>query len=320
MTDRQLLTEDDDLDADGKPGQGQEYVAIETAPDGREDPGADPRSDEDEEHPDPDATDDERAELRERRRREKAERKERRDHAIKRDKLELDFLRQRNDELERRLTAQEQRSLRQDFDSIDQRLRETQNEIHLAEQVIAKAIAAGNGDDVTKAMRIRDEAMARANQITGYKHQQQQAARKAPADGGMDPRVQRLATDFIKENPWYDPSGRDEDSAIVLAIDGALVRDGYDPTSPDYWDELRNRASRRLPDKFGKQADAPRREARGGPRVGGGKEHVPTSSRKEVYISPERKQALIDAGVWDDPQLRQRYIKRYAEYDRNGRA
>jgi hypothetical protein len=36
-----------------------------------------------------------------------------------------------------------------------------------------------------------------------------------------------------------------------------------------------------------------------------------------VYISPERKQALIDAGVWDNADLRQRYIKRYAEYDRN---
>ena len=48
--------------------------------------------------------------------------------------------------------------------------------------------------------------------------------------------------------------------------------------------------------------------------------HAPTSTRKEVYISPERKQALIEAGVWDDPVLRQKYVKRYAEYDRQNKA
>jgi hypothetical protein len=58
---------------------------------------------------DADDNDDERDAIRERRRVEKLERKERRDEAIKRDKLELDFLRKRNDDLERRVSAQEQR-------------------------------------------------------------------------------------------------------------------------------------------------------------------------------------------------------------------
>jgi hypothetical protein len=54
--------------------------------------------------------------------------------------------------------------------------------------------------------------------------------------------------------------------------------------------------------------------------VGSGREHAPTSTRQEVYLSPERKQALVDAGVWDDPVLRMKYAKRYAEYDRNAKA
>ena len=58
------------------------------------------------------------------------------------------------------------------------------------------------------------------------------------------------------------------------------------------------------------------RKARGGPAVGSGKEHAPSSTRKEVYISPERKSALVEAGVWDDPVLRMRYVKRYAAYDK----
>lgn len=322
MDDKQLLTGDDE-GTGAKPSE-VEYVVTETDPTTRNksevSSAADSHDDEDDHEVDPenpDADDDERAELRERRRKEKNERKLRAREAMQRDKLELDFLRKRNDELERRMSAQEQRAAQQDLGLVDQRLREAQNEAQLAEQVIAKAIAAGNGEDVTKALRYRDEALARAQQLNHLKIQATQV--RPPAEPGLDPRVQKLAVDFISENSWYDPQGRDEDSAIVLAIDSALVRDGYDPSSPDYWNELRSRAARRLPERF-KSEDAPaRREVRGGPRVGGGKEHVPTSSRKEVYISPERKQALIDAGVWDNPELRNRYIKRYAAYDAENR-
>lgn len=126
------------------------------------------------------------------------------------------------------------------------------------------------------------------------------------------------AQEFIKENPWYDAQGRNEDSAIVMAIDQSLARDGFDPRSEDYWNELRSRAAKRLPERFGGEKKQPRK-ARGGPAVGSGKEHAPASTRKEVYISPERKAALIEAGVWDDPVLRAKYVKRYAEYDRSNR-
>lgn len=77
---------------------------------------------------------------------------------------------------------------------------------------------------------------------------------------------------------------------------------------------MRSRVKRRLHDAFEKSA-GDKREPRGGPAVGSGREHAPTSTRREVYISPERKQALIDAGVWDDPVLRMKYVKRYAAYD-----
>jgi len=132
----------------------------------------------------------------------------------------------------------------------------------------------------------------------------------------MDETVVHYASEFIKENPWYDQSGRNEDSAIVIAIDQTLANEGYDPKSEDYWSELRKRAAKRLPDRFGKPA---KRESRGGPAVGSGREHAPTSTRKEIYISPERKEALIEAGVWDDPVLRTKYVKRYAEYDRQNK-
>lgn len=279
----------------------------------------------DDESDDPDEK--EREAIRERRRLEKLERKQRRDEAIKRDKLELDFLRKQNDQLERRLAGVEQRTFQADLSQIDAAIAEAVNQAEMAERVIAKAVEAGNGEDVTKAMRYRDEAMRRAQQL---QFQKQQTAQQRPSTPALDDRTMRYAQEFISENPWYDAQGRDEDSAIVIAIDQALAKDGYNPSSEEYWDELRKRAARRLPERFGKagkessrtRESEPREERtpRGGPAVGSGREHAPASTRKEIYISPERKQALIEAGVWDDPVLRMKYVKRYAEYDRMNKA
>lgn len=281
-------SEDDDSDEDERPAQNQ---------------------DEDE---------DEREAIRERRRQEKQERKQRREEAIKRDKVELDFLRKRNDDLERRLTAQEQRAIQTDLNGYDAQIAQARQEAETAERVIAKAVENGNGEDVAKAMRYRDEALQRANQLFQAKQQMTLQA-QPPAQPAVDDLTLHYAREFMNENPWYDAQGRDEDSAIVIAIDQGLARDGYNPQTEEYWTELRNRASRRLPDRFNSTTKSSQRQARGGPAVGSSKEHAPPSTRREIAISAERKQALIDAGVWDDPVLRMKYVKRYAEYDKANR-
>ncbi len=328
----EMLKEDDDIKDD-------DIVIVEEDPskkvadngddDNQDNAGDDKRianSDEDDLDPEnPDATDAEREAIRERRRQEKQERKMRRDEAIKRDKLELDFLRKRNDDLERRLTAQEQRAHQADLRGFDAEITRAQQEAEMAEKVIAKAVAAGNGDDVAQALKYRDAAVQRAQQLAWQKQQAAQRPAPAPADDI----AMEHAKAFLADNKWYDPQGRDEDSAIVLAIDQGLHRDGYNPQTSEYWDELRNRASRRLPERFGAARNdrntSPRetreeRTPRGGPAVGSGREHAPATTRKEIYVSPERKQALIEAGVWDDPVLRMKYVKRYAEYDRTNKA
>lgn len=257
-----------------------------------------------------DGNSDEREAIRERRRLEKQDRKARRGKAIDRDKLELDFLRNRNDDLERRISSQEQRAHQGDLNNLDQEIAKTSQEADMAERVIAKAIESGNGEDVTKAMRFRDQAIAKFNHLSQVKQQAQAPVQQQR--NTVDDATMAHAREFLEDNSWYDPKGNDEDSAIVLAIDQALSKDGFDPKTEDYWDELRDRVARRLPEHFEKKG----RVARGGPTVGSSREHVPSSTRKEIYINPERKQALIDAGVWEDSVLRMKYVKRYAEYDR----
>lgn len=318
------MTEDDNNP--GGQGDNEEIVIVETLPTQNQDNNEDARLNERDDDDQPgDANDPEREAIRERRRLEKLERKKRRDEAIGRDKLELDFLRKRNDDLERRVMAQEVRSHNSELTQFDAQIAQAQSEAEMAERVIAKAVAAGNGEDVTQAMRYRDQALQKAQQLAFAKQQAAQQ-KPAPRNDNMDDRTMLLAKEFLDENKWYDPQGRDEESAIVLAIDQSMHRDGYKPDTEEYWDELRDRVARRLPERFNKQPAAkeePARQARqtrGGPAIGSGREHAPTSTRNEVYVSPERKQALIDAGVWDDPVLRQKYVKRYSEYDKANRA
>ncbi len=324
-TQKDVLVELDDDEPQNKAPAADDVVVVESKP--AEGSGEDPTQRAEQETAEEQRetaaarTEEEREAIRERRRLEKIERKQRKETAINRDRLEMDFLRKRNEDLERRLDGVEKQTYNTQLQDVDRQIKASAEEVRMADEVIAKAIAAGNGEDVVKAMKYRDAAIARVNHLSQVR---QSAAPPQKANTGLDDRVMVHAQEFLAENKWYDPQGRDEDSAIVLAIDSALVKDGYDPKSEEYWAELRKRAARRLPEKFSAREPQDRereeRRPRGGPSVGSGREHAPTSTRREVYISAERKQALIDAGVWDDPVLRQKYVKRYAQYDAQNRS
>ena len=122
-----VLIEDDEKDLDQEK---DEYVVVDQEP---EKPSQDQEKDDDDDDDDDEsslkADDDEgesssdREAIRERRRQEKKERKERREKAIGRDKLELNFLRHRNDELERRMMAIETQTNKQAVNDIDRKFK-----------------------------------------------------------------------------------------------------------------------------------------------------------------------------------------------------
>ena len=64
--------------------------------------------------------------------------------------------------------------------------------------------------------------------------------------------------------------------------------------------------------------DDPPRKRNGGPRFASGGRERPLK-KNEVYVSAERRQAMIEAGVWDDIPTRNRYLKQYQKYDSEAR-
>lgn len=285
-----------------------------------------PKAEEPEEQTDDDEEDEERMgvsdedteqEVTKRQTRDRRTRREIQKQAKERAKREIEYLRQQNAELMQRMSALEGNTLSQQAQTIAQQYQQALYEKQQAELIIAKAVEAGNGDDVTQAMRIRDEANIRAAQLAQAQQQAEQYAQQATAPR-TDPRIADYRSQWLDANPWYKPNGRDEDSAITTAIDNALAAEGWNPASEEYWHELTRRVAIRIGgDEAPAREAAPRRKA---PPTGNTREHAPVSTRKEVYVTPERKQAMIEAGIWDDPVRRKSQLKAYQEYDRNNSA
>ena len=227
---------------------------------------------------------------------------------------ELSELREQNNTLLRRVSAIEGNTLASNVNAIDQRIAQAQADVKQAESIIARAVEAGNGDDVATAMRLRDEAQYEAQQLWQQKQQVEQV-RQQHANPGPDPRVVSYAKEWMDANPWYDPNGRDEDSAITKVIDNQLASEGYSPKDADYWHELTRRVASRIgDDEAGTRQSPSKRKA---PPTGTTREYAPVSTKREIYVTPERKQAMIDAGIWDDVPRRNQMLKAYQAYDKS---
>jgi hypothetical protein len=240
--------------------------------------------------------------------------RERRQRAKEHADRELALLREQNETLLRRVSVIEGHTLASNVSAIDQRIAQAQYEAKQAEAIIARAVEAGNGSDVATAMRLRDEAHYEAQQLWQHKQQAEQV-RQQHANPGPDPRVVNYAKEWMDANPWYDPSGRDEDSAITKVIDNQLASEGYSPKDADYWHELTRRVASRIGDDGAETRSSPSK--RRAPPTGTTREHAPVSTKREIYVTPERKQAMVDAGIWDDVPRRNQMLKAYQAYDKS---
>lgn len=275
--------------------------------------GANPEDDED-----PD-----RAALRERRRQEKLERKQRAKEREERLKRELEGERTARQQLEQRLSVIERKATGAEMAQIDQAMNQMKTAYNHFKDQIRIGQEAGNGAMVADATEKMMLAQQRHAQLTNIKQaflQQQQ--QPAP----LNPSVVNHAQKFMEKNKWYRPDGADDDSAITRTIDNKLAAEGWNPATPEYWQELESRIKKYLPHRAGRatvQSDDNKgtQQAQNKPRspVGGsGREGSASVAPKGTFrLSAERVAALKDAGMWDDPKKREEAIKRFREYDKS---
>jgi hypothetical protein len=131
-----------------------------------------------------------------------------------------------------------------------------------------------------------------------------------------DPQLQRHANNWMQNNQWYDPNGKDPDSKVALTIDQAMAEEGWNPKTPQYWEELDNRLQKYLPHRYtGDTDEKPIRNSR--PRnvvTSSGRESSSSSAigKNQFALTRDQVQAMKDAGMWDDADKRAKMIRRYA--------
>ena len=257
----------------------------------------------------------EREKIREARREERRLKKQLHREKAKESSSLINALKKQNEALANRLAAVEKKTSGAELARVDKAIEDAGVQVEYAKMKLTEAVSQNDGQGVTRAQELWYEAKRKLESLENVKQnatrqmtQPQQQNIQVP-----DPMVQKMAADWMEDNPWYDPHGNNEESQMAQIIDKKLTDEGYDPSSEDYWDELSDRMARYIP----KQGQNTAQKAR--PRsvmTSSGRETTATTKANEFRISPERVAAMKEAGVWDNPEAKLKMIKRFADYDR----
>lgn len=225
----------------------------------------------------------------------------------------LQMLQRQNQELMERLSVVERKTQGSEMARLDKAIEDQEARILFAKQKIKEATETGNGDLLASAQEMWFEARRNTETLANLK---KRAVAPAPKQAiqAPDPMVQRHANEWMSQNSWYDPTGRDPDSRVALTVDQQMAEDGWSPDSAEYWEELDIRLQKYLPHRYNESnSEEVRRPKRHRSVVTStGRESLP-SGKNTFTLAPDQVKAMKDAGFWDDPVKRSSMIKRYAQ-------
>lgn len=227
--------------------------------------------------------------------------------------VKLQMLERKNQELMERLMVVEKKHHASDLAQLDKAIEDQEMRLQYAKMKLAEATSARDGEALTKAQDMWYESRRKIEQLQGFKKQ----AVRPQNEGSIapDPRVARNVNMWMERNPWFNADLGDIDSQIAKKLDEALTNEGFDPADPGYFKELDKRLRNYMPHRYNQ--DTERSDSSGKPRrniVGdSGREFSSGgSSRNTVTLTKEQVSAMKEAGFWDDPEKRNKMIKRYA--------
>ena len=234
--------------------------------------------------------------------------------------IRLQNLQRQNQELLERLSVIEKKTQSSELARVDKAIEDQQLRVDFAKRKMQEATESMNGELLTQAQEMWFEARREVEALDAMKKRMVQPDR--PQTIQQDPLLQRYASAWMEANPWYDPQSRDIDSKIAMTVDQALADEGWDPKSPEYWEELDNRLSKVLPNRYTDftSEKPPVRKPPKSVVTSSGREASSSPKANQIVLSREQVQAMKEAGFWDDPEKRARMIKRYAIEARQNRS
>jgi len=263
-------------------------------------------------------TDEDRERIREARREERKLKKELAKQREASSKHKISSLERRNEELARRLAAVESTAASFQFAQVDKAIDDETTRVEYAKMKLLQAAQSNDAAAQVEYLELLQESKNRLSQVQAYKKQQIENAKrpKQNVPDAVSESVRENAESWMNKHKWYDPQGRDTDSRIAKVIDQELAADGWEPSDPEYWDELDSRLASRLPHRYAAKGASKRTN----PAPSGRSSNPGAGPSGTTFtLSRERVQAIKDAGAWDDPSKRNQMIKAYASYDRQNK-
>jgi hypothetical protein len=231
--------------------------------------------------------------------------------------VKLTLLERQNQQLLERLSVLERKSHGSDLARLDKAIEDQDSRILFAKKKISEATRTGNGELLTSAQEMWFEARRQAEALANLK-KRAVAPQNPRTIQAPDPQLQRHANNWMANNQWYDPSGKDPDSRRALNEDAILAEEGYDPKTAEYWEELDRRLQRVVPHRYTEDANERPRSRPRGAVTSSGREFASNNGRGNSFtLSPDQVRAMKDAGMWDDAEKRAKMIRRYALEARN---
>lgn len=233
-------------------------------------------------------------------------------------------LQRENEEFKRRLGQLERNTKAEQLTRIDKNIEDAQVRLEYAKMKLAEASQNQDGQAVVEATMLLQnvqEEFRNLNQLRNQADHELRQNNQPQQQPQQNQRVAKLATQWMRRNPWYNPQSSDPDSRIAKKMDELLSTQGWDPEDEDYWDELDARLQKELPHRYNDSNDDESRGVRRPRNVVGssGREASAAyggTNRSQFILSPDRVKAMKDAGAWDNPERKARMIKQFIAYDR----
>lgn len=236
--------------------------------------------------------------------------------------VRLQQLQRENEEFKRRLSQLERNTKAEQVTRIEKGIEDAQVRLEYAKMKLAEATQNNDGQAMVEAQTLWQAAQDEVRNLSSLKDRADQELRREPQQANMpNPKVQRLAADWMRRNPWYDPAVHDSDSRVAKKIDELMSAQGLDPSTQEYWDEFDSRLQKELPHRYNESDDDDIREVRRPRNVVGSSGREASAAyggvnRNQFVLSPERVKAMKEVGAWDNPDRKARMIKQFIAYDR----
>jgi hypothetical protein len=237
--------------------------------------------------------------------------------------VRLTQLQRENEAFKRRLEQLERSTKTEGLIRIDRHIEDAQTKLEYAKLKIAEATQNQDGQGMVDAQDLLIQANDEMRKLAYMRNQADQELQQ-PQQNEPDPLIKRNAQEWMRRNSWYNPSSNDSDTRVAKKMDELMAAQGWDPTDPDYWEELDSRLQKELPHRYNGGNDEDSRNVRRPRNVVGssGREASAAyggSNRSQFVLSPDRVKAMKEAGAWDNPERKAKMIKQFIAYDRSNR-